>query len=64
MQYRPLKIEVPVGDSDAAMYQNVVSDDNMNIVLGMVSELHNKHYVVKDFRYGKKCSIWCCASFI
>lgn len=47
--YGPLQIDVDKGDYSSKMSRYAAFDDNMDIVIKMVNEMHNKQYEVKDF---------------
>ncbi|KAK1358879.1 hypothetical protein POM88_043353 [Heracleum sosnowskyi] len=47
--YGPLKIDVGGGSYSSKIGRYAAFDDNMDIVIKMVNEMHNKHYEVKDF---------------
>lgn len=49
MQYGPLRMEVGDGAPNDTMERNAAFDDNMDIVVQMISDMHNKQYEVKDF---------------
>ncbi|KAL8113111.1 hypothetical protein AgCh_020438 [Apium graveolens] len=47
--YRPLRMDVGIGDDYSKMSHFAAFDDNMDLVMKMVNEIHNKQYDVKDF---------------
>ncbi|XP_074343147.1 uncharacterized protein LOC141680976 [Apium graveolens] len=47
--YGPLRMDVGVGDDYSKMSRFAAFDDNMDLVIKMVNEMHNKQYDVKDF---------------
>lgn len=49
VQYGPLTMEVGEGFDHDIMDRNALFDDNMDLVLQMVCDMHKKQYEVKDF---------------
>ncbi|KAK1396434.1 hypothetical protein POM88_006297 [Heracleum sosnowskyi] len=47
--YGPLRMEVGEGGTHDKMERNAAFHDNMDIVVQMVCDMHNKNYEVKDF---------------
>lgn len=48
-QYEPLSMEVGEGAAHDKMEGNAVFDDNMDLVVQMVCEMHKNQYEVKYF---------------
>ena len=48
-QFGPLNMSVAKGDIHADLKRKAVFDDNMDVVLEMISRVHKRIYDVKDF---------------
>ena len=53
MQYGPMLMNVAKGDVDARLNRYAAFDDNMEVVLQLVNEIHGRMFDVNDFEMVK-----------